>query len=92
MNSNKKLKPSEKKKNKKKKQKKRQSKKKRARRGAGKAGKAGRQEVVDESSKRTAVIWPWLTSITVSGEVICAGYIVSPRQDHGTTQLLNSLQ
>ena len=86
MNSNKKLKPSEKKKNKKKKQKKkqkkRQSNKKRARRGAGKAGKTGRQEVVDESSKRTAVIWPWLTSITISGEVICAGYIISPRHDH----------
>ena len=49
------------------------------------AGKEDRQETVDESSKRTAVIWPWLTSITVSGEFICAGYIVSPRQDLRTT-------
>ena len=40
-----------------------------------------RQEVEDESSKRTAVIWPWLTSITVSGQVVCAGHIISPRQD-----------
>ena len=84
MNSNKSLKLSEKKKNEKKKNKRkkqRESNKSRPRRGAGKKGKKGRQEVVDESSKRTAVIWPWLTSITISGEVICAGYIVSPRHE-----------
>ena len=86
LNSNKKLKPSEKKKNLKKKR--RQSKKKRSRQGG---GKTGRQETVDESSKRTAVTWPWLTSITISGEVICAGYIVSPRLGSSVTYYSNSL-
>ena len=78
-----KLKPSEKKKKLKKKRK--QSKKKRARRGAGKKGRQQREGVVDESSKRTGVIWPWLTSITISEEVVCAGYIVSPRLGLGTS-------
>ena len=83
-------KPSEKKKEMKKKVSKK--KKRRPRRDAAKKkGKKGkekkrqgnteRQEVEDDSSKRTAVIWPWLTSITVSGEVVCAGHIISPRQD-----------
>ena len=89
LNSKTKLKPSEKKKKLKKKRK--QSKKKRARRGAGKKGRQQREGVVDESSKRTGVIWPWLTSITISEEVVCAGYIVSPRLGLGTTELLNSL-
>ena len=83
LNTKKKLKPSEKKKNLTKKQ--RQSNKRRTRRGAGRKGKAEREEVVDESSKRTAVIWPWLSSITISGEVVCAGYIVSPRHGFWTT-------
>ena len=86
MNSKKKLKPSEKKKNLTKKAGK--SNKRRTRRGAGRKGKAEREEVVDESSKRTAVIWPWLTSITISGEVVCAGYIVSPRLGFGTTFII----
>ena len=66
----------------------------RPRRDAGKKSKKGKQKKQkkqkkgrkserneeDESSKRTAVIWPWLTSITVSGSTVCPGYIVSPRQ------------
>ena len=86
LNSKTKLKPSEKKKKLKKKRK--QSKKKRARRGAGRKGRQQRDEregVVDESGKRTGVIWPWLTSITISEEVVCAGYIVSPRLGLGTS-------
>ena len=45
-----------------------------------KKGRKSERNEEDESSKRTAVIWPWLTSITVSGSTVCPGYIVSPRQ------------
>ena len=39
-----------------------------------------KQEVVEDlSDVRTGLIWPWIASITISGEVTCTGFIISSR-------------
>ena len=38
-----------------------------------------KQEVEDLSDVRTGLIWPWIASITIAGEVTCTGFIISSR-------------
>ena len=37
------------------------------------------KQIVDESDKRAPLIWPWIASVTINGEVTCSAFIISPR-------------
>ena len=69
--------------------------------------KGRQEEPVDESDKRTGLIWPWIASITISGknclivffclfycvgEVTCTGFIISPRIVITVTKCFPSLE
>ena len=56
-----------------------------------KTRKLKQTEVEDLSDVRTGLIWPWIASITVSGEVTCTGYIISSRIVITVTRCFKSL-
>ena len=56
-----------------------------------KTRKLKQTEVEDLSDVRTGLIWPWIASITVSGEVTCTGYIISSRIVITVTRCFTSL-
>ena len=44
------------------------------------------------SSQRTGLIWPWLASVTISGEVTCSAFIISSRIVVTVTKCFPTLQ
>ena len=44
-----------------------------------KSSRTNSKQIVDESDKRVPLIWPWLASVTINGEVSCSAHIISPR-------------